>query len=165
MSSSTRCVEAHDPAEHRHRRRRWSDPPLVGWAAARGSLGAGAGLLFAIVLVWTPPHFWGVALLLAPQYAAASVPMMPVIRGPQATAEHVLAYAVVLVAVTLLPGMIGTFGLLYLVAAGSLGAVFVALAWRLRRVQSAGGSALLFHPSLLYLALLFVAVAADAAIG
>jgi protoheme IX farnesyltransferase len=139
-------------------------PPLAGWAAAHGRLGAGALFLFAIVLVWTPPHFWALALLLARQYAAASVPMLPVIRGPQATATRVLAYTILLVALTLVPGLIGTFGPLYLVAAGLLGAVFVALACRLRQAQSAAGSALLFHYSLLYLALLFVAVAADAAL-
>ncbi len=146
-------------------------PPLAGWAAAHGSLGVGAGFLFLIVLLWTPPHFWALALLLSRHYAAAGVPMMPVVRGPQATARMVLAYTVLLSAVTLVPGVIGTFGALYTAGAACLGAVFCTLAWRLWRRSSAtssegssAGAALLFHFSLLYLALLFVAVAIDAAV-
>ena len=139
-------------------------PPLAGWAAAHGSLGLGAALLFVIVLLWTPPHFWALALLLAPHYEAAKVPMLPVVRGASATAAQVLAYSVVLVAVSVLPAVLGTFGMLYLGAAIALGAVFCALAWRLWRQPTAPRAAALFHYSLLYLALLFVAVAADAAI-
>ena len=139
-------------------------PPLAGWAAAHGRLGLGAGLLFLIVLLWTPPHFWALALLLAPHYEAARVPMLPVVRGASATAAQVLAYSVVLVAVSLLPAALGTFGVLYLAAAVVLGGAFCALAWRLWRQPTAPRAAALFHYSLLYLALLFVAVAADAAI-
>jgi protoheme IX farnesyltransferase len=139
-------------------------PPLAGWAAAHGTLGLGALMLFVIVLLWTPPHFWALALLIAPGYKAAGVPMMPVTRGPRATATQVLWYSVGLVVVTLVPGLLGTFGLLYVVCAALLGAVLCALAWRLSRDPSATAAAVLFHYSLLYLALLFVAVAADAAI-
>jgi protoheme IX farnesyltransferase len=139
-------------------------PPLAGWAAAHGRLGLGALFLFAIVLLWTPPHFWALALLLAPGYAAAEVPMMPVVRGPEATARQVLLYAVALVAVTLVPGFTGTFGWVYEVAAAGLGAVFILLAWRLRGAVTAARAAVTFHYSLLYLALLFVAVAVDSAV-
>jgi protoheme IX farnesyltransferase len=139
-------------------------PPLAGWAAAHGGLGVGAGLLFLIVLLWTPPHFWALALLLVRHYAAADVPMMPVVRGPEATARLVLGYSIVLVAVTLLPGAIGTFGLFYLIAAAVLGVVLLVLAWRLWRDSSPVRAGVLFHFSLLYLALLFVAVAIDAAV-
>jgi protoheme IX farnesyltransferase len=139
-------------------------PPLAGWAAAHGTLGAGAVWLFLIVLLWTPPHFWALALLLVRHYAAADVPMMPVVRGPDATARLALGYAIVLVAVTLLPGALGTFGLFYLGAAGLLGGVFLVLAWRLWRESSPAHAGVLFHFSLLYLALLFVAVAIDAAV-
>ncbi len=139
-------------------------PPLAGWAAAHGSLGLGAGFLFLIVLLWTPPHFWALALLLRRHYAAADVPMMPVVRGPEATARLVLVYALVLVAVTLIPGLVGTFGIVYLAGAGCLGAVLCLLAWRLWRENSAANAGLLFHFSLLYLALLFVSVAIDAAV-
>ena len=86
-----------------------------------------------IVLLWTPPHFWALALLLARHYAAADVPMMPVVRGAAATARQVLVYSVVLVAVTLVPGVVGTFGVVYLAAAALLGAVLCVLALRLWR--------------------------------
>jgi protoheme IX farnesyltransferase len=139
-------------------------PPLAGWAAAHGTLGLGAGLLFAIVLLWTPPHFWALALLLSRHYEAAEVPMMPVVRGPAATSVRVLLYTVALVAVSLVPAALGTFGAGYLVAAVLLGAVFCVLAWRLWRVQTLARAAVLFHYSLLYLSLLFLAVAVDAVI-
>jgi protoheme IX farnesyltransferase len=139
-------------------------PTLSGWAAAGGHLGLGAVYLFAIVLVWTPPHFWALALLLERQYAAARIPMMPVVRGARATARQVLAYSVVLVALTLVPGLLGTFGAVYLGAAFALGVAFVVLAWRLWRDNTPARAGVLFHFSLLYLALLFVAVALDAAV-
>jgi heme o synthase len=139
-------------------------PPLAGWAAAHGSLGLGAVFLFAIVLLWTPPHFWALALLLVRHYAAADVPMMPVVRGPHATARLMFWYSVALLAVTLVPGVVGTFGPVYLTAAAILGGVLCVLAWRLWHERSPGGPGLLFHYSLLYLALLFVAVAIDAAV-
>jgi protoheme IX farnesyltransferase len=139
-------------------------PPLAGWAAAHGTLGVGAGLLFAIVLLWTPPHFWALALLLSRHYEAADVPMMPVVRGAPATSVRVLLYTVALVAVSLVPAILGIFGVGYLVAAVLLGAAFFTLAWRLWRAQTAARAAVLFHFSLLYLSLLFLAVAADAVI-
>ncbi len=139
-------------------------PPLAGWAAAHGTLGLGAGLLFAIVLLWTPPHFWALALLLSRHYEAADVPMMPVVRGASATSVQVLLYTVALVAVSLVPSALGTFGAGYLVAAIVLGAIFCVLAWRLWRVQTPARAAVLFHYSLLYLSLLFLAVAVDAVI-
>jgi protoheme IX farnesyltransferase len=139
-------------------------PALAGWAAAGGRLGLGAVFLFAIVLLWTPPHFWALALLLSRHYAAAGVPMLPVVRGPEKTARQVLAYTVVLVAATVLPGVTGTFGALYVAAAVILGGVFGGLAWRLWRERSPGNAGVLFHYSLLYLALLFTAVAIDSVI-
>jgi heme o synthase len=139
-------------------------PTLSGWAAANGHLGLGAVYLFTIVLLWTPPHFWALALLLERQYAAARIPMMPVVRGARATARQVLAYSVVLVALTLVPGLLGTFGVAYLGAAFALGLAFVVLAWRLWRDGTSARAGVLFHFSLLYLALLFVAVALDAAL-
>jgi heme o synthase len=139
-------------------------PPLAGWAAAHGSLGLGAAFLFATVLLWTPPHFWALALLLAPHYEAAQVPMMPVVRGPKATAWQMLLYTVALALLTLVPWVVGSFGALYMIGAALLGAVFCVLAWRLWRQNTAARAAVLFHYSLLYLALLFVAVAVDAAI-
>jgi protoheme IX farnesyltransferase len=139
-------------------------PPLAGWAAVHGSLGIGAAFLFAIVLLWTPPHFWALALLLAPHYEAAGVPMLPVVRGPAITAHRALLYTVALSALTVAPALTGTFGTLYLVCAVILDAVFCTLAARLCRAPERARAAVLFHYSLLYLALLFVAVAADSAI-
>jgi protoheme IX farnesyltransferase len=139
-------------------------PPLAGWAAAHASLGLGALYLFLIVLLWTPPHFWALALLLAPHYEAAQVPMMPVVRGTPATARQVLGYTLLLTAVTIVPFATGTFGVVYLIAAVGLGGAFCALAVRMWRAPGARRAAVLFHFSLLYLALLFVAVALDAVV-
>ena len=139
-------------------------PPLAGWAAAHGNLALGAGILFLIVLLWTPPHFWALALLLTPQYAAAKVPMLPVVRGVAETTRQVLVYTGALVLATLVPAVLGTFGPLYLAAAVVLDTVLCLLAWRLWRDRTAARAGVLFHYSLLYLALLFVAVAASAAI-
>ncbi len=139
-------------------------PPLAGWAAARGSVGIGAVWLFAIVLLWTPPHFWALALLLERRYAAADVPMLPVVRGAAATAAQVLAYSVALTMLTLAPALSGTFGVVYLATAVCLGLTLAALAVRLWRRPTPAAASALFHFSLLYLALLFVAVAIDAAV-
>lgn len=136
-------------------------PPLVGWAAATGHVGIPALLLFAIVFIWTPPHFWALALLIRRNYEAAKVPMLPVVRGERETVRQILIYSLVLVGVTLLPLTWSMFGAAYAVAALVLGAIFIWLAWRLRRAPSPRGAALLFHYSLLYLALLFVAMAVD----
>jgi len=139
-------------------------PPLVGFAAASGRLGIAALWLFLIVFLWTPPHFWALALLLKEHYAKANVPMLPVTEGERATLRQILGYSLVLVAVTVLPAALGTFGTVYLVAAVALGGGFVALALRLVRAATRRNAGLLFHASLLYLALLFVAAAVDAAL-
>jgi len=139
-------------------------PVISGWAAAGGHLALGAWYLFAIVLVWTPPHFWSLAVLLEDHYRAANVPMLPVVKGRATTARRVLLYTLLTVAVTLLPGLTGTFGAVYVGSAAVLGGIFTALAWRLWRNPTRERAAVAFHFSLLYLALLFVAVAVAAAI-
>jgi protoheme IX farnesyltransferase len=136
-------------------------PPLVGAAAAAGHLGWGALAMFAIVFVWTPPHFWALALMLKEHYARAGVPMLPVTRGDRETARQILLYTVLLVVVTLVPFALGTFGVIYGVAAALLGAAFIWLSVELRRTMERRAAATLFHFSLLYLALLFVAMAID----
>ncbi|HEY2543761.1 MAG TPA: heme o synthase [Gaiellaceae bacterium] len=136
-------------------------PPLVGYAAATGSVAVPAIWLFAIVCLWTPPHFWALALLIREHYERAAVPMLPVVRGESVTLRRIVWYTVVLVVATVVPVATGTFGALYLVAALLLGALFLALAVRLLRAPSRKGAAGLFHYSLLYLALLFVAAALD----
>jgi len=140
-------------------------PPLVGWAAATGHIGLAAWLLFAIVFVWTPPHFWALALLIKDNYAAAKVPMLPVVRGDRETARQIVLYSIVLVGATLLPWGWGGAGPVYVVCALALGAVFVGMAEKLRRDTTPRRAALLFHYSLLYLALLFAALAIDSVIG
>ena len=136
-------------------------PPLVGWAAATGDLTLPALLLFAIVFFWTPPHFWALALLIRRDYEAARIPMLPVVRGERETTRQIVLYSVVLVAVTLLPVVWRTLGVVYLVSALALGAWFLLLAWRLRAEPTPARASGLFHYSLAYLALLFVAMAVD----
>ena len=140
-------------------------PPLVGWAAATGNLTLPALFLFLIVFFWTPPHFWALALVIKRDYAAAHVPMLPVVRGDDETARQIVWYSLVLVAVTLLPFAWHTVGVLYLAAALLLGALFLRLAWRLQRETTTARAGALFRYSLLYLALLFVALAIDPLIG
>jgi heme o synthase len=140
-------------------------PPLVGWAAATGSLTLPALVLFAVVFLWTPPHFWALALLIKRDYAAAGVPMLPVVRGEDETARQIVLYTGALVAFTLAPAIWGMFGLTYLLAAAALGGVFLWLAWRLRRERTPARAKILFHYSLAYLALLFLAMALDAVIA
>jgi protoheme IX farnesyltransferase len=136
-------------------------PPLVGWAAATGNLTLPALFLFLIVFFWTPPHFWALALVIKRDYAAARVPMLPVVRGDDETAKQIVWYSIVLVGVTLLPFAWHTAGVAYLAAALLLGALFLRLAWRLRRETTTARAGALFRYSLLYLALLFVALAID----
>jgi protoheme IX farnesyltransferase len=136
-------------------------PPLVGFAAATGDLTLAALWLFLIVFFWTPPHFWALALLIRENYAAARIPMLPVVRGERETTRQIVLYAVVLVAVTVVPFATGTLGWGYLAAALLLGGAFLALAAALRRTASRAHAARLFHYSLLYLAALFVAMGVD----
>ena len=134
-------------------------PPLVGYAAATGSLALPALWLFLIVFLWTPPHFWALALMIKNAYAAAGVPMLPVVRGDRETARQIVLYSLVMVAFTVVVGL--WLGPLYTVVAVVLGAVFIALAVLLRRDLSRTRAQVLFHYSLLYLALLFTAAALD----
>ncbi len=136
-------------------------PPLVGYAGATGHLGWAALVMFAVVFVWTPPHFWALALMIKEHYAKAGVPMLPVTRGDRETARQIVLYTAVLIAVTLAPVAFGVFGLAYGIAAAVLGAVFAWYALELRRTMQRAAAVRLFHYSLLYLALLFVAMAVD----
>ena len=134
-------------------------PPLVGYAAATGSLALPALWLFLIVFLWTPPHFWALALMLKEHYRAAGVPMLPGTRGDEETTRQILLYSVALVGLTLVVGL--WLGLLYTVAAALLGGYLVLLAQRLRVDTTRRNAVVLFHYSLAYLALLFVAAAVD----
>jgi protoheme IX farnesyltransferase len=140
-------------------------PPLVGWAAATGSLALPALGLFLIVFLWTPPHFWALALLIKRDYAAAGIPMLPVVRGDAETARQIVLYSLALVAFTVVPFVAGWFGAVYLATALILGAALLWLAMRLRASLQPARASALFHFSLLYLALLFVAAAVDTVIA
>jgi heme o synthase len=139
-------------------------PPLVGWAAVTGDLTFGAVLLFAIVFVWTPPHFWALALMLRKDYSEAGVPMLPVVYGEDATRLQVLLWSVVMFGTTLLPYAAGA-GIAYLIGSLALGLPFLWMAWKLwRRDGAHSWAAITFHYSLAYLALLFVVIAVDASL-
>jgi protoheme IX farnesyltransferase len=137
-------------------------PPLVGWAAARGSVSWTAVYLFAIVFYWTPPHFWALSLLMKDEYAEVGVPMMPVVRGERETRRQILLYTLLLYAVTQLPFCAGAFGGVYLVGSIVLGLVFIAGAVTLIRRADRSTALRLYLYSMLYLALLFAVMVADA---
>jgi protoheme IX farnesyltransferase len=136
-------------------------PPVVGWAAATGNLSLPALLLFLIVFFWTPPHFWALALLIRREYAAARVPMLPVVKGEPETARSIVRYTLLMIGVTLLPFLAHTVGWLYLASALLLGGLFLLLAVELLRETTPARARRLFTYSLAYLALLFVALAVD----
>jgi len=137
-------------------------PPLVGWAAATGRIEAPAIALFAIVFLWTPPHFWALALGKADDYRAAGVPMLPVVRGEAETRRQIFIYSLVLAAATLaLYVPLHALGPVYAVAAVALDAVFVGLAWAVLVVRRPGLEMALFGYSILYLGLLFTAMVVD----
>ena len=136
-------------------------PVLVGWAAVRGSLALAPVVLFAIVFFWTPPHFWALAMRYTKDYAAAKVPMLPVVRGERETTWNILLYTVLLFAITLLLFPVARMGAIYLVAALGLGGWFVAKAVRLWRRTSPAMALGVFKFSITYLGLLFAAVAVD----
>lgn len=136
-------------------------PPLLGWAAVTNDVAPGALVLFLIIFVWTPPHFWSLALYRVDDYRKSGLPMLPVTHGSAFTRLQILLYTVLLVATTLLPYLIGMSGLAYLVAALVLGGVFLAYAWRLWRDYSDALARRTFGYSILYLAALFGALLVD----
>jgi len=137
-------------------------PPLVGWAAITGRLDLAALYLFAIIFYWTPPHFWALALIKRAEYARAGIPMMPVVRGEQRTKFEMLVYTLMLLPLTLMPVLFGAFGWFYAVCAALLGAPLLWFCIRLLRTPGVTPTAWkLYRYSLLYLALLFLAMAVD----
>ncbi len=136
-------------------------PPLVGWAATRGSLSWTAVYLFAIVFYWTPPHFWSLSLLMKDEYAKVGVPMMPVVRGERETRRQILLYTLLLYAISQLPFCAGEFGGAYLVGSIVLGLAFIAGAVLLVRRADRRTALRLYLFSLAYLALLFGTMVAD----
>ena len=136
-------------------------PVLVGWAAVTHTVGLAAWVMFAIIFFWTPPHFWALAMRYRDDYAAAGVPMMPVVRTERQTTQQIFVYAVILVLVTLVLSPVGGLGILYALTAAILGGGFIYRAARLRLKPSPQTAFRLFQYSITYLGLLFVAIAVD----
>jgi len=136
-------------------------PVLVGWAAVTAGVGSPAWVLFAVVFCWTPAHFWALALRYREDYAAAGFPMLPVVKGERHAATQILAYTVVVVAVSLTLPLVASVGAIYLAAASAVGVVFIVQAVRLRLDPSSIRAIAFFSLSNGYLALLFAAIALD----
>jgi protoheme IX farnesyltransferase len=141
-------------------------PPVIGWAAVTGNVGVPALILFALVFYWTPPHFWALSLRIRKDYAAAGVPMLPVVRGIPETTRQIGLYTILMVAISLVLFAVGRMGPIYLVAALVLGALFLRQAWGLWRragseEESTAGAIRLYRYSISYLTLLFAAIALD----
>jgi protoheme IX farnesyltransferase len=144
-------------------------PPMIGWAAATGGVSLEPFILFLIIFIWTPPHFWALALLRTRDYARAGVPMLPVVSGPDATRLQILIYSLILAPLGMVPAIIGLGGTLYAAAASVLGSLFVVLAiacYREREGEEADRAAKnLFAYSVLYLFLLFTVILVEQGFG
>jgi protoheme IX farnesyltransferase len=140
-------------------------PPVLGWAAIRGDVGAEALILCLIIFLWTPPHFWALALYRAEDYRKAGLPMLPVTHGAAFTQLHVFLYTLVLFAATLLPFIAGMSGVIYLVSAVALGVGFTGYAWKLWRNYSDALARKTFRFSIWHLMLLFAALLVDHYLG
>ena len=137
---------------------------MIGWVAAAGNVGLEPLILFLIIFLWTPPHFWALSLNLAGEYARAGVPMLPVVAGRAETKRQILLYSVVLALVSLLPWVSGFAGMIYGAVAAVLGAVMISLSWQVRRSndKERQPARRLFMFSMLYLVLLFGVLLMDA---
>jgi protoheme IX farnesyltransferase len=140
-------------------------PPLVGWAAVTGGVGPTAIFLFAVIFYWTPPHFWALALLIRSDYARAGVPMLPVVAGARRTREQIVLYTIILVVVTVLPLLAGSFGFVYAGGAGLLDAGLLVQSVVAVRSGTARSARHLYYYSIVYLALVFAVMAADRVVG
>ncbi len=136
-------------------------PPMVGWAAATGNLSLAAWILFAIIFMWTPPHFWALAIVRKNDYARAGVPMLPVVEGEEKTRKQILIYTIELIAVTLLLPMLNLAGTIYLVSAIVLGALLFYAAWRVFREGGNKVAWMMYRWSSMYLAFIFLALMLD----
>jgi protoheme IX farnesyltransferase len=144
-------------------------PPMIGWAAVTGSVSIEGVLMFLIIFMWTPPHFWALALYRARDYERVGVPMLPVVAGPQETRRQIWLYSIVLVPLAVLPSIIGLGGIAYAITSVGLGAVFLYLAWRVRKVtegrEADAAARKLFGFSILYLFALFGVLLAEHAVA
>ncbi len=140
-------------------------PPVVGWAAVTGDIGVFALVLFAIIFVWTPPHFWALSLYRAKDYATAGVPMLPVVSGARCTKRYMLGYAVALFPVALAPALLGFASVFYGVSAALLSGLFLIAALRVLRHEGYRPARQMFGFSILYLFMIFAALIADKSLG
>ncbi len=136
-------------------------PPMIGWAAVTGSVSLESLVLFLIIFMWTPPHFWALALYREDDYAKAGIPMLPVVAGPAETRRQILIYTLVLVPLSFAPVVLGTTGLVYGAAAFAVGAYLLWLAIQIVRTQSDRAARRMFGFSILYLFVLFAALIAE----
>jgi len=140
-------------------------PPAIGWLAAGGSLTLEPLILFGIIFIWTPPHFWALALVKNDDYTRAGIPMMPVVAGAQSTINQIVAYSIVLAPFAVLPAVMGMTSIVYGVVASMLGLGFLGYALRLKREPSDANAMALFKYSIVYLFLIFLALGLDAILG
>jgi len=144
-------------------------PPMIGWAAVTGSVSIESVLMFLIIFMWTPPHFWALALYRCRDYERAGVPMLPVVAGAKETRRQIWLYSLTLVPLAIAPVRIGMAGIVYAVVSATLGAVFIYLAWKVRRItegrEADQAARQLFAFSILYLFLLFAVLLAEHAVA
>ena len=136
-------------------------PPMIGWAAATGTVSVESITLFTIIFIWTPPHFWALSLYKSDDYKAAGVPMMPLVHGRYETKKQILLYSIVLGPLGIVPFWLGTLGAVYGATAALLGALFIGTAWRVMRDDSDKNCKQLFGFSIFYLFFLFLAMIVD----
>ena len=139
-------------------------PPLLGWTAVVGSIDPLPLLLVLLIFIWTPPHFWALAINKKDEYAKAGIPMMPVVKGVEYTKIQIVLYSILLMAVSLLLFATGYFGYLYLIGAAILGGIFIQKSWKLKQSSGADNSMSLFLYSIVYLTLIFLLMIVDRAV-
>jgi protoheme IX farnesyltransferase len=136
-------------------------PPMVGWAAAAGHLSLAAWILFLIIFMWTPPHFWALAIVRMKDYEKAGVPMLPVVKGEMSARRQILLYTIMLVGATLLLPLVGAAGVVYTITAALLGALLLWAAWRVWRVPGNKVAWDMYRWSSMYLMFVFLALVVD----
>ena len=139
-------------------------PPLLGWTAVVGSIDPLPLLLVLLIFIWTPPHFWALAINKKDEYARAGIPMMPVVKGIEYTKIQIVLYSILLMAVSLLLFATGYFGYVYLIGAAILGGIFIQKSWKLKQSTGADNSMSLFLYSIVYLTLIFLLMIFDRAV-
>ena len=139
-------------------------PPIIGWTAVTGSIGIPALILFAIIFIWTPPHFWALSLILKDDYAAAKIPMLPVVHGIEKTKKEIFKYSILVFITTLTLIFAENIGMIYMIPAFVLGLFFIYLSWDLLKSEEIKKAKSLFYYSMLYLSIIFIAIMIDSLI-